>query len=76
MTKQLSTASAEYIQESLDNNMGNSKQFWENITKGIPDKISNSKVSFHLFVTEKDVLVPTEHTADFISKLFTNISPK
>ena len=75
-TKRLRQARADFIKESLDNNMGNSKKFWKNIQEVLPNKNSNSSGSFCLFDTGKNEMIDPGDTANYINEFFTNIGPK
>ena len=65
-TKRLRNARADF-KEKLDNNLGNSKKFWKNIQEVIPNKKSKSQNVFALFDHEKNTMIESENTANFIN---------
>ena len=75
-TKRLRKARADHIKENLDTNMGNSKKFWKNIQEVLPNRKSKFKNSFTLFDSEKNEIVGSDDTANFINAFFTGIGPK
>ena len=75
-TKRVRNARAEYIQENLENNLGNSKKFWKNIQNVLPNKKNGSKVTFDLYDKETKSPVQATNTANYINDFSTGIGPK
>ena len=73
-TKRLRDARADYINENLNNNLGEQKKFWKNIQNVIPSHKKKNIGTFNL-IDENTGLEINDNIAQFINDFFVNIGP-
>ena len=74
-TRRLRQARADYIQENLDNDIGNQKKFWKNIQNVLPQNNNSTINEFSLIDHESQESIKFENTATYINDFLTNIGP-
>ena len=74
-TNRLRKARADYIKENLENDFGNSKNFWKNIQNVLPNKKKKSAGNFDLYDNTNNKDISNDETANYINNFFVNIGP-
>ena len=67
---------ANFIQENLEQNQGDSKQFWKDIQIILPKKISNNSGNGVIKNELNEPIYVAKVAADFINDYFVNVGPK